>query len=398
MTSKLSTKEFALLDQITNSFWSFLMMRILYSESDARQIGFLGMTLIFAYGCSGFLRSKFVHPLYGGFGIRYQTEKFNPLPILKGHLPRYFILYISLFIVFLKLNSTRSSRFLFELVVLMISIVLLDFLRSFLQLNSDFIFAVLANILGICVYFLLIKFESYKSLHLEAFNPIDFWIFSNLVVAFGIMIFLMTLTIRNDTLISPLQNLALNYEKISTLSKIDFVQGRLINLAGNSILMKFNEQMAANLTLALFIYSTLPFSVINGLSPYYLRNRKLINSKLSLRKYLSYISFATLIMPIFTVISQSSINVIFGTNQQTQISLIFFVILMVFQKFYESATSLDSMIQLSVLRYSSIKVIITINVYLVAPITLGLGCNALGIFILVAVIITQILFLRKSEE
>ncbi len=398
MSLKLSKKEFALLDQVTNSLWSFLMMRILYSESDARQIALLGMTLIFAYSCSGFLRSKFVHPLYGGFGIEYQFEKFDALPILKGHLLRYFSVFISVFVIFLGLNSRGSIRFLFELVILMSSIVLLDFLRSFLQLNCDFFFAVFANILGIVVFLSFIKLESKNFFHLDTLDTIDFWIISNLVVSLLILVSLKILTTVSTSLISPTNDLASNFAKISSLSIIEFVQGRFFNLVGSAVLLQISEQIAANLVLALFIYSTLPFSVINGLSPYYLRNRKVADGNLSLAKYFGYICIATIIMPMITVISPSALDTIFGSAQQTQPGLIFVVILMVMQKSHESARSLDSMIRISAVRYSSAKIFIAMSVYLVAPISLGFGNTSLGLLILIVVLIAQIIFLRKSEK
>ena len=398
MSLKLSKKEFALLDQVTNSLWSFLMMRILYSESDSRQIALLGMTLIFAYSCSGFLRSKFVHPLYGGFGIEYQFEKFDALPILKKHLPRYFSVFVTVFVIFLELNSTRSIRFLFELIILMSTIVLLDFLRSFLQLNCDFFFGVFANFLGMVVFFSLIKLETNNSFNLNTLSPIDFWIISNLVVSLLILVFFKILTIVSTSLILPSKDLASNFEKISSLSIIEFVQGRFFNLVGSALLLQISEETAANFTLALFIYSTLPFSVINGLSPYYLRNRKVAEGNLPLGKYFGYICVSALIMPMITVISPIALNTIFGSVQQTQPGLIFFVILMVAQKSHESALSLDSMIRISAVRYSSAKVIITLSVYLVAPISLGFGNTSLGLLILIVVIIAQIILLRKSEK
>jgi len=391
----LGKKEFALIEQVTNSLWSFLAIRMVYSQNELREIALVGITIIFAYSCSGLLRSRFVYPLYEDFADTHEGKKYNFMPILKAVVPKYFIAFTLVFSIYFEFNDGITDRLRFELAALMCSIVLLDFQRSFLQLNSKYFLAISTNILSICLLLILAGINSAAEVSSIGVQTLDLWIVSNLSAS-G---FIISISKRNNmgSALSPLADITKNFKKIRNISTIESFSSRGLQLIGTAILLRISEQEAAHLTVGLFIYSTIPFSILNGLSPYYLRNRRIVEGNLSFSKYFSLICFGMSIFPCLSLISPKSLDFIFGSNFQIPQLVVLFVLLMVIQKTHESAKSLDFMIGTSPKWYMLTKLIITVNLYLIGPILLGMGFALLANLILLVVTLSQIIVMKGRK-
>lgn len=398
MTSKASKKILSLGDQLTNSLWSFFMMRMVYSNFQGRDIALFGITVIFAYSCSGLLRSKYVYPFYGTFRDNDVNVKFDIFEILNISTIKYLSIFTITFFAYLQVNNPKSMNFTLELCTLMISIVLLDLFRSLIQLNADFFFAIFINIVGFLLFLGLQVVQLRISTSNIIFSSIDSWIICNFIVSLIAFRFLQRLRKNHINNTSTFSVSTLNLEKISNLSQNEFIFNRIMNLIGSSLLIQMNLQNSVGLTLALFAYSTLPFSVLNGLSPYYFRTRGKSASEFPLNRFFSYIGVSSLVVPIISIFLPNFFSYVFGFMPSASQNLLLIALLIVAQKSHESATSLDFMIASSKKRYIKVKLMIALVVNLIVPFFLGLGAIHLSAITLIALIVYQSRSLRRSTK
>ena len=386
---------FSLLDQVTNSIWTFISLRLVYSSSSNKEIVLFGLTYLFSYSCSGLLRSKYVNPLYASIDGKDLELKFNIVPLLRLKLFFYFLCSGFLFMLFISTNQGYINRQTFELLTLMLTIVLLDFFRSFLQLNGDFLFSVLINCLGLTILLVLWKIE--ESRKVFDLNVLDAYVISNITAIISLAIFFSRIHLANVAILSPLINKSLGYSKLAYLSVFEFALSRIVNLAGQAILLKINQEVAASLTIGLFIYSTFPFSVLNGLSPVYLKFRNFDGQGISARSYFALISAAIFSVPLVSVFWPAGVNIFFGSNKELPKSIVLFVILMVAQKTYDSARSLDCMLNFPTKKYLILKSLIYSLVYLCFPLALVFREPFVASALLFALIISQVYIMERGR-
>jgi hypothetical protein len=394
---KLNRIALSLVEQISNSFWSFLALRFAYTERVDKEIALLGITIMFSYSCSGLLRSKFIYPLFSEFGEKNSEVKFNMLELLNWRILRYLLLCTTILGIYLESQISFTEDIYFELLILACSIVFLDFLRGFMQLNSEFMPLLLTNTLGLIVFITCSQIADQSVLAEVDIRYIDIWTLTNLIGC-GLLFLMLVKKSRVKTIfLSPTNDVSTKIDEFSRLSIFDFVIGRGLNLVGTAILLQISASAASALTLALFVYSTLPFSVLNGLAPQYLRNRKVVDARFTMKKYLSTIGLAAFAIPVVDFISPDSFLFVFGFKSELPTLTIIFVLCMVFQKSYESAKSLDFMMTSSSLRYITTKTLLNIAIFVVSFLLMGLGYEVLAIFVLTISIFIQIPLFKARD-
>jgi hypothetical protein len=159
-----------------------------------------------------------------------------------------------------------------------------------------------------------------------------------------------------------------------------------------------NERMAASITLALFFFTTIPFSVLNGISPLYLKNRNQKENHVTTRDFFLWILMAASMVPILQVASPNLFAFIFGKTSLIQNWLIVFVLLLVAQKSYDSARSLDCMMNISFKLYISGKFGVAIVLNLVCPILLGFGQMFPACSLLIFVFACQVFVMERTRK
>ena len=378
-------------EQALNSFWTFICLRMIYSVSSEFETALMGLVILFSYTCSGLLRSKYINPLYGDSEI--SNKEISILSYVSKNLVLIITGFLIIPFVYLEFLSSLNSREIIVLLIVVFSIIILDFLRSFLQINGEFYFSILLNFVGI----ILVSFLDHRINETNNFkNLTEIWAFVNCLV---ILLALVIGSISKKSFISKETKFIVHQKKNSNLSRLtiaEFSFSRILNLLGQGILLQLNESAASDLILALFVFTTIPFSVINGLSPVYLKNRNSKVSKLKLSTFFTYVALAAVFIPVALNFTPNLVKLFFGTKNDFDLVLILFVICLVAQKAYDSAKSIDMMMSVSMINYLCIKLIISILISILCPIYLSQGEPLIALIIATIVFSGQILIFEKS--
>lgn len=305
---------------------------------------------------------------------------------------------ISASIVFIFLSAFAFQRFaaisslkLFsDLISLVISIVCLDLFRSFQQLNYGYHKLIFANLVGIGAF---ISFHFFGTRQIgENFDmsPLTAWVISNLIGAFLLLLQLKSSTRKYtendrqtlDTLTVP--------TRYSQAIATEFLISRVANFVGLTILYRIDEITSANLALALFVFSTLPYSISNGLLPIFLRKRLLRKDKYYRNQFFVITAISLTIIPTLCILLPDLITLVFGNLWRLPPILVLYVILSVALKVYDSVQSLDYMIQNRTSRYLLAKTPTILLVNLTSPVLLGVYAPEIACFVLVLSILIQI--------
>lgn len=388
---------YAIFEQIINSFWTFIALRFTYEKSDLNETALIGLAVFFAVSASGLVRSMYVQPFYTIVNEDNPERIFSVIPLLSLKKIRTFILFMTLStLVLLIFIEIRSAKSFFELFFLINSIVCLDFFRSFQQLNYGYQKLILADLVGVASFIGIHYFTNW----LIAFNldidSLSAWIISNLFCTFLLFAQLKSTNHKNSTNSLDMVEFLSTPKKYSRLIAAEFIISRFTNLVGLAILYRINQGASANLALALFVYSTLPFSFSNGLLPVYFRSRLIKNGYSYRKRYFAAIAAILLLFPTTSILVPDLMSLIFGSLWKLPPFLILYVILSVALKTYDSAQSLDFMLQNQTSHYLFTKVPLIFLVNLISPVLLGLYSNLLSCIVIMIAMIIQIVIMEKK--
>jgi hypothetical protein len=286
-----------------------------------------------------------------------------------------------------------DSRGILILLILIFSTITLDFLRSFLQINGEFSFSIMLNLVGI----ILISFLDVTILKTNNFqNSTEIWAFVN---CFVILLALVIGNISKKSFIgkeTKFIELQKKHVELSQLTISEFFFSRVLNLIGQGLLLHFNESVASDLVFALFVFTTIPFSVVNGLSPVYLKNRNSKVSKFKLSQFFTYVALGTILIPVAFFFTPNLVKFFYGREINFHLTLTLFIICLVAQKAYDSARSIDMMLSVSRLKYLSIKFLISMLISIICPLYLSQEEPLMALIISVITFSVQILIVEKS--
>jgi len=378
-------------EQALNSFWTFICLRMIYSVSSHFETALMGVAILFSYTCSGFLRSKYINPLYGDHDI--SSKKISVLSTVNKNLILINASLLVIPLIYLEIFSSMDSRGILILLILIFSTITLDFLRSFLQINGEFSFSIMLNLVGI----ILISFLDVTILKTNNFqNSTEIWAFVN---CFVILLALVIGNISKKSFIgkeTKFIELQKKHVELSQLTISEFFFSRVLNLIGQGLLLHFNESVASDLVFALFVFTTIPFSVVNGLSPVYLKNRNSKVSKFKLSQFFTYVALGTILIPVAFFFTPNLVKFFYGREINFHLTLTLFIICLVAQKAYDSARSIDMMLSVSRLKYLSIKFLISMLISIICPLYLSQEEPLMALIISVITFSVQILIVEKS--
>jgi hypothetical protein len=111
-----------------------------------------------------------------------------------------------------------------------------------------------------------------------------------------------------------------------------------------------------------------------------------------------WISIAASTVPILQVVSPDIFAFVFGETSLVQNWLMVFVLLLVAQKSYDSARSLDCMLNTSFKLYFSGKFVVALVLNLVCPILLAFGQLFLACSLLIFVFACQVFVMERTRK
>lgn len=388
---------YALSEQLINSFWTFIAMRYTYENSETHEIALIGLAVFFAVSVSGLLRSLYVHPLFAVLERDNPERLFSVLPLLSvKRIATFLILLILAELVFLRITEVSSVKLSFELFLLVISIVCLDFFRSFQQLNYEYRKLIVTNSIGITIFLGTHSISTWQTSFQIDVSPLGIWITSNI---FGACLLFIQLkkSAEGNSRINPQDSEVLPTAKsYSWTIASEFVISRSSNILGLAILYRINQNTSANLALALFVYSTIPYSFSNGLLPVFLRNRLASEANSYRNRFFLITSLTLFLIPTTSIFAPDLMTLIFGDLWRLPLLLIFYVILTVALKIYDSAQSLDYLLQKQTSQYLLTKIPLILLVNLMCPILLGLYSMELACLMVILSMAIQILMMERK--
>ena len=388
---------FALSEQFVNSFWTFIAMRFTYENSDLHEIALIGLAVFFAVSASGLLRSMYVHPLFAVLDQDNPGRVFPILPLLSmKRITTFLFLMILSELVFLRITEISSVKLLLELFFLVISIVCLDFFRSFQQLNYEYRKLIVTDLIGITIFLGMHFFSTWSTAFNLNINPLSAWVVSNLLGACLLFTQLVSSADRNSISNAQVVEVPAAPVRYSWIIATEFTISRASNIVGLAILYRIDQITSASLALALFVYSTIPYSFSNGLLPVFFRNRLVKQGNSYRNRFFLFTSMTLLLIPTTGILVPDLMTLIFGDLWRLPFLLVFYVILTVALKIYDSAQSLDYMLQNQTFQYFLTKIPLILLVNLICPILLGLYSMELACLVVVFSMGVQIVIMERK--
>jgi hypothetical protein len=388
---------YALSEQFINSFWTFIAMRYTYENSELHEIPLIGLAVFFAVSASGLLRSMYVHPLFAVLDQDNPRRVFPILPLFSmKRITTFFLLMILSEFIFLRITEISSIKLLLEIFFLTISIVCLDFFRSFQQLNYEYRKLIVTDLVGITIFLGMHFFSTWPTAFSLNVNPLSAWIVSNLLGACLLFRQLVSSEDRNSIRNSQVVEVPTAPVRYSLIIATEFTISRASNIVGLAVLYRIDQVTSANLALALFVYSTIPYSFSNGLLPVFFRNRLVKQGNSYRNRFFLITSMTLLLIPTTSILVPDLMTLIFGELWRLPFLLVFYVVLTVALKIYDSAQSLDYMLQNQTFQYFMTKIPLILLVNLICPILLGLYSMELACLVVVFSMGVQIVIMERK--
>jgi hypothetical protein len=385
----------SLTEQITNSLWTFLALRLVFSTGSSIEISQVGIVSLMSYTWSGLLRSKFIHPIYASVKDHISLENHHFIFFRNNHLAKWLVLSVLTTGGFIVVIKPDTYRFGLELLVLSASIVGLDFLRSTRQINFEFTTLIIVNLFAATIL-ALVQFQFALSQDLFLSN-INIWIATNFVGCVVIVLKRRVSKMKPCTQSqSEEENADLDLGAIGTTNLTEFVLARILGVIGLTWLFKLSPDVSSNYVIALYVYSTIPFSVLNGLAPIYFRYRAVAKNRNYLFIYVITVFLVSLVTPIISRIFPEIVKMFFGKNWESGRYLVFFILVIVLHKAYDSARSLDYLMCTSRVKYILVKGVLNIFLSTLPFFAIASGETVIASCIVLTLLSIQVLVFEKT--